>query len=94
MVSGNIDKEKHVFCYGQSLWNHAITKQSTGGGYYSQTEVDVNRAGLVPIGVLIDYWSETGGGFTPYITTNGMLGFISPVSITASIGVKIIYREA
>lgn len=97
MAAGTIERpnDKAVFYYFYSLGNHAVTKQSTAGVYYSQTELDVAREGLDPIGCFISYWSNISANFTPYITSSNKLGFMSDVSQTlGEVGVIITYRES
>lgn len=96
MATGTIKRpnNKAVFFYFNDIIQHAVTKRSTAGVYYSQTELDVAREGLDPIGCFISYWSGISANFTPYITSSNKLGFMSDVSQTlGEVGVTITYRE-
>lgn len=100
MATGTVKRPnnnyKAIYYYSSYLSNHAITKQSTNGVYYSQTEVDVTRDGLVPIGCLITYWSRVSAAISCYISNrdNGhWLGFMSDLSQTPDLTVNVIYRE-
>lgn len=72
--------------------NHAVTKQSAAGAYYSQSEIDVSQSGYTPIACLIYEWSGIFANVVPYITSSNKLGFTSDVSQTFSkVGVRITY---
>ena len=76
------------------IYMHTITKHSTGGAYYSDTEIDVSKTGYLPVSCLIKEWSGISAVIQPYITGSNKIGFLSDVSQTAAyIAVKIIYEK-
>ena len=84
---------KAQFVYEQRSFNdHAITRQSAFGAYYSTTEVSIAKNGYTPVACSLTEWSNIKASVTPYIY-NGKVGFLSDVSQTPTLlGVGILYR--
>lgn len=80
------------FVYEQlSFNNHAITRQSAFGAYYSATEVSIAKTGYAPIACTLTAWSNISASVTPYVYNN-KVGFLSDLSQTPTLlGVTVLY---
>lgn len=90
MATGPI---KAQFVYEErSLYDHAITRQSSAGAYYSLSEVDITKSGYTPVSCHITGWSNVKANVSTYIY-QGKVGFLSDTSQTPSLlSVGILYR--
>lgn len=66
-----------------TLTNHAVTKRSASGVYYSENEVSIAVAGYRPFSATITYWTNLPANVTPYIGRDpDRIGLLCDTSIT------------